>query len=78
MLTGKKKKIVWEIGHNQMQVIKQLIRNMNWKPMKIAKSVHKKVRLLNEKDDYAKKVYNYNICNSVIMHSIVMYNSISM
>ena len=51
---------------------------MNWKPMKIAKSVHKKVRLLNEKDDYAKNVYNYNICNSVIMHSIVMYNSISM
>ena len=70
MLTGKKKKIVWEIGHNQMQVIKQLIRNMNWKPMKIAKSVHKKVRLLNEKDDYAKKVYNYNY-NTIIIIIII-------
>ena len=69
MLTGKKK-IVWEIGHNQMQVIKQLIRNMNWKPMKIAKSVHKKVRLLNEKDDYAKKVYNYNY-NTIIIIIII-------
>ena len=29
--------------------LKQLIRNINWKPMKETKSGHKKVRLFNEK-----------------------------
>ena len=30
------------------------IRDMNWKPMKITKSGHKKVRLLNEKSNKIK------------------------
>ena len=37
---------------------------MNWTPMKIAKSGHKKVRLLNEKiikEKLMKKAYNYMV-----------------
>ena len=45
-----------------MQRIKQAIRNLNRKRMKITKSGHKKSRLINQKlmqNELMNKVYNY-------------------
>ena len=49
----------------KFELSKQVIRNVNWKIMKITNSVHKKMRLLNEKmikERLMKKAYNYMVC----------------